>query len=233
MVKGVSDPMAHPETVSEKGPIRVLIAEDEKNIGELIEDLLAREDRIITVVSNGREAISALERATYDLLITDLMMPEIDGMEVLKRAKRYHPGIMAIIMTGYASLETAIRAVKEGAYDYLRKPFRLDELRISVDNACETIQLMRENRRLLAQLRDIVQRNGQQEETTLPQARAETAHIPFFSVERLPPSYFQAGTLQAGAALSEIERLAALRDKNLLTDEEFRTLKNKLFKSIS
>jgi DNA-binding NtrC family response regulator len=76
------------------------------------------------------------------------MMPEVDGMEVLKTAKALYPDILAIIMTGYASIETAIEAVKQGAYDYIRKPFRLEEFKISVDNACEKIRLRRENQLL-------------------------------------------------------------------------------------
>lgn len=221
------------KTVGE--PIYVLIAEDEQNISELLEELLAEEYRRIKIVNNGREAISALEEMPYDLLITDLMMPEMDGMELIRRAKALYPDIMVIIMTGYASLETAIQAVKEGAYDYLRKPFRLDELRISVDNACEKIRLMRENKRLLAMLQNAGDCGANTTSSFLPVAGKEDPRkdVPIFSFAKLPPSYFQAGTIEAGAVLSELERLGSLRREGHLTEEEFSFLKRKLFSRVS
>ena len=216
-------------------PIYVLIAEDERNISELLEELLAREGRRIRIVHNGREAIGALEERPFDLLITDLMMPEVDGMELIRRAKALYPDIMVIIMTGYASLETAIQAVKEGAYDYLRKPFRLDELRISADNACEKIRLMRENKRLLAMLHHAGDLSERDPSSFLSVAGDEnpSEDVPIFSLEKLPPSYFQAGAIEAGAALSELERLGALRQEGHLTEDEFRFMKQKLLSRVS
>ncbi|MEF3168757.1 MAG: response regulator [Deltaproteobacteria bacterium] len=216
-------------------PIYVLIAEDERNISELLEEILAQEGRRIKIAHNGREAIGALEERPFDLLITDLMMPEVDGMELIRRAKALYPDIMVIIMTGYATIETAIQAVKEGAYDYLRKPFRLDEIRISADNACEKIRLMQENKRLLAMLHHAKDRTEGDPSCLLPVAGDENPRedVPIFSLEKIPPSYFQTGAIQAGAALTEFERLGALRQAGHLTDDEFRFMKQKLFSRIS
>jgi YesN/AraC family two-component response regulator len=82
------------------------------------------------------------------------MMPGADGIQILREAKRSNPESIVIIMTGYASLDTAIQAIRGGAYDYIRKPFKLDELEILVSNACEKISLMRENRHLFDQLKE-------------------------------------------------------------------------------
>ncbi len=223
--------------------IRILIAEDEKNIGDLLLELLEQEGREIVLVQNGLEAIDKLRKGTFDLLITDLMMPEVDGMEVLHEAKKLHPKIMAIIITGYASLETAIQAVKEGAYDYLRKPFRLEELKISVDNACEKIRLQRENERLLEYVKK-VKLEGTPKEVERA-FKSGTDHIAdsgglsktqkaLFGPEWFTPYFFQNGhnNIDREKVIGEIERLAKLKAQGVITNDEFELLKKKLFENI-
>ncbi len=218
-----------------KTKLRILIAEDEKNIGDLLVELLKQEDREITIVHDGLDAVRKLRKGPYDLLITDLMMPELDGMEVLRQAKKLHPQILAIIITGYASLETAIEAVKEGAYDYLRKPFRLDELKISVDNACERIHLIRENRLLLEHLRKAYSKGSAQVDTVKgdeEEQKSLSMKPDFVSLDWLPPSYFQNGGTDASTALNELERLGNLLKQGFLEEEEFQALKKKLLGSV-
>jgi len=200
----------------------ILIAEDERNIGDLLTELLAQEDRHITLVYNGLEAVEMLRDRRFDLLITDLMMPEVDGMEVLHEAKKLYPNIMVIIITGYASLETAIRAVKEGAYDYLRKPFRLEELKISVDNACEKILLRRQNEILLNHIRNI---NLEKENTGQEPPTQKT----LFGPDWIPPNYFESVGPDKKEVIGELERLARLKNQGSITSEEFQLLKKKLF----
>ncbi len=231
------DPMEKPKGDRvQKDKLHILIAEDEKNIGDLLVELLAQEDREITIVHDGLDAVRKLRKAPYDLLITDLMMPELDGMEVLRQAKKLHPHILVIIITGYASLETAIEAVKEGAYDYLRKPFRLDELKISVDNACERIYLLRENKLLLEHLRQAYSREAGGEPAAGAEDQKGDTALPvesgFVSLDWLPPSYFQHGGSNPRTALGELERLGSLLKQGLIDEDEFKTLKKKLLGSL-
>ena len=206
--------------------MEILIAEDEKNIGDLLVELLADEQRNITVVHNGLEAIQLLEQRPFDLLITDLMMPEVDGMEVLHQAKALYPDIQAIIITGYASLETAIQAVKEGAYDYLRKPFRLEELKISVDNACERIALIRENNLLLENLRRI--KGDVQQSESESEGETSEAASSFMGADMFAPLLLETGAASGTRTLDELERLGKLRQQGVITEEEFARLKEKL-----
>ncbi len=206
--------------------MEILIAEDEKNIGDLLVELLADEQRSITVVHNGLEAIQLLEQRPFDLLITDLMMPEVDGMEVLHQAKALYPDIQAIIITGYASLETAIQAVKEGAYDYLRKPFRLEELKISVDNACERIALIRENNLLLENLKRI--HADKVEADSEPGEEPSMATSSFMGADMFSPLMLDTGANSGTRTLDELERLGKLRQQGVITEEEFMRLKEKL-----
>ena len=210
--------------------LNILIAEDEKNIGDLLTELLSQEDRSISLVHNGLEALERLRQEHFDLLITDLMMPEIDGMEVLHEAKELHPDIMVIIITGYASLETAIQAVKEGAYDYLRKPFRLEELKISVDNACEKILLRRENELLLKHLK---QHYGGDHDDMASAGDVSSGQKRLFGPDWFLPYFEQDGTdIDKANVIGEIERLARLKSQGVITNEEFRLLKKKLFDHI-
>lgn len=208
----------------------ILIAEDEKNIGDLLVELLTDGHRDITVVHNGLDAIQLMEQRSFDLLITDLMMPEVDGMEVLHQAKALYPDIQVIIITGYASLETAILAVKEGAYDYLRKPFRLEELKISVDNVCERIALIRENNLLLENISRI------SIETDAPESEDGSDVAPhassYMGAGMLSPLLLNTGTVSGTKALDELERLGKLRQQGVITDEEFVRLKRKLLNSL-
>ncbi len=231
------------DTGERENKIRILIAEDEKNIGDLLLELLEQEGREIVLAQNGLEAIDKLRKEPFDLLITDLMMPEVDGMEVLHEAKKLQPQIMAIIITGYASLETAIQAVKEGAYDYLRKPFRLEELKISVDNACEQIRLQRENERLLEYVKKVKLEgaSGEAEGSLQPDTGGMAdsgglgqAQKALFGPEWFTPYFFQNGhdSIDREKVIGEIERLARLRAQGVITSDEFELLKKKLFENI-
>ena len=209
--------------------LHILIAEDEKNTGDLLVELLQSEDREITVVNNGLDAIKKLKERPYDLLITDLIMPEVDGMEVIHRAKKQYPDILVIIITGYASLETAIQAVKEGAYDYLRKPFRLDELKISVDNACERIYLIRENRLLLEEIKQAKAGGEAKAGETTHQSTPEATNLPtVYGLDWIPPDSYRTPSITPSAALTELERLGKLLQQGLISEDEFQTLKKKL-----
>jgi DNA-binding NtrC family response regulator len=126
--------------------IRSVIVDDDKTIGEILKELVSREHTSVDVFSDGFEAIQFVKRQPVDIVITDLIMPGIGGLEVLRQAKITNPDVIVIIITGHASLETAMEAVREGAYDYIKKPFKLEEMGIAFNNALERVQLVRENK---------------------------------------------------------------------------------------
>lgn len=212
--------------------LHILIAEDEKDIGDILLDVLSQADREIAVVNNGADAVNKLREDHCDLLITDLMMPDVDGMEVLKTAKALYPDILAIIMTGYASIETAIEAVKQGAYDYIRKPFRLEEFKISVDNACEKIRLRRENQLLSEGLKNATEpvKDGGVKEKVLDQGLDSEVNV--FAPDWAPSMSYGEERISARESLHEIERLADLFKKGLIEEDEFKTLKKELLKRL-
>ncbi len=133
---------------------RILIVDDEPNMCRSLKIMLGEEDRYeILTETDPRKALARLE-AGLDLVITDLSMPEVDGLEILRRAKTANEEIQVVIMTAYSTVESAVVAMKLGALEYLIKPFSNDEMLLTVEKALKIGELRRENRELKARLRD-------------------------------------------------------------------------------
>lgn len=109
-------------------PPRVLVVDDEKFIRDILADFLGMEGYVVRTAQDGTSAISELGRARYDLVISDLKMPKMGGLELLQEVAKAHPDTVTVIMTGFGTVETAIDAMKRGAYDYILKPFKVEEI---------------------------------------------------------------------------------------------------------
>lgn len=129
-------------------PPRVLVVDDEPAICRGIERVLTREQYQVTAVGDGPAALALLECEAFEVLLVDLRMPGTDGLTVLERALARHPTMVAVVITGYPALETAVEAIKRGAYDYIPKPFSPDELRAVVRRAFDRQKLQAEAQRL-------------------------------------------------------------------------------------
>ena len=133
---------------------RILFVDDEEMVRINVKQLLEYEGYDVDAVENGIQGIQRLEEQPYDLVITDLMMPGIDGIGVMKYINEHLPNTMVILITGYASIESAIKAVRQGAYDYVTKPLDFDFLKISIQKALEKIRLKRNLKRYYEHLED-------------------------------------------------------------------------------
>ena len=136
--------------LAEASPIRVLVADDERNFTQVLKMELGREGYVVDVAVDGRAALGRLVASEYDVLVLDLKMPEVPGMEVLREIRSWEAGPEVIVLTGHATVATAIEAMKLGAYDYLTKPCKTEELALLVRKASEKRRLLRENLRLRA-----------------------------------------------------------------------------------
>jgi len=134
-----------------KGTIHVI--DDEPIIRDILEQLLTGEGYTVELSASGEEALPKFEAATYDLVLLDLLMPGLGGLEVLPTIKRLRPSTAIIIITAYASVESAIEAMKIGAYDYIQKPFKHEELLLTIERALAHKTLQDENNRLKEELR--------------------------------------------------------------------------------
>jgi two-component system, NtrC family, sensor kinase len=133
---------------------RILIADDEELVARLLARTLARTSSELELAHDGKDAIARIERTVYDLVVTDISMPGATGLEVTRAAKRRCAETAVIVITGNATLDTAVEALRAGAYDYLQKPFEdLKQVNRTVERALERQRLMRENARMVAELR--------------------------------------------------------------------------------
>lgn len=131
---------------------RVLIVEDEQAALKNLQHVMKKEGYDVTGTLSGTHAIELLEEREFDLVLTDLRMEKVDGIKVLERTKQLHPETEVILITAYASIPSAVETMKKGAFDYIDKPFRLDDVRKVVSSAIERVRLRRENLELRQQV---------------------------------------------------------------------------------
>ena len=141
----MSSPNANPRA-------QLLIVDDEASMCEFLEIILQKNGYQVSSRQSARAAIKDLETGTFDLVISDINMPEMSGLELLQLIKEKSPSTEVIMITAYASTDTAIQAMKRGAYDYIIKPFNNDEILLTIEKALKNSQLQRENRRLQQEL---------------------------------------------------------------------------------
>jgi two-component system response regulator PilR (NtrC family) len=130
---------------SDRRPPRILVVDDERSMRELLAIVLRREGYEVLLAENGRSAVDTLERESVDLLISDIKMPDLSGVEVLRAAKKIDQDILGIMITAFASTDSAVEAMRLGACDYLSKPFDIDLLKMKVREKIENRQLRQEN----------------------------------------------------------------------------------------
>jgi two-component system, NtrC family, response regulator AtoC len=131
---------------------RVLVIDDDALMREFVEEALVRKGYEVETAHGGPEGLDALKRTTFDVVVTDLKMTPIDGIAVVREVRRESADTACIVMTAYGTIQTAVAALKEGAQDYILKPFDPDELEIAVSRALDRERLLRENRYLRAEL---------------------------------------------------------------------------------
>jgi len=135
-------------------PHRILIVDDEESMREVLGIMLSREGYDVATAQDGGQGVDMLRQGNFDLVITDIQMPRLDGFGVLKHVLEHLPETIVIMITAFSTTEQAVEAMKLGAYDYITKPFKNDEIRLVVKNALERRQLRRENRQLRRELQD-------------------------------------------------------------------------------
>jgi DNA-binding NtrC family response regulator len=144
-------------TAESRKTIRILVVDDEHTLRESCASVLEMEGYTVTTCGNGNEAQNILKRRQYDIVLLDMNMSQISGMELLETSVAAHPSAIAIIMTGNPSVETSIEALRKGAWDYLPKPFAAGHLHILIGRAAHTVMVARETKSLNAAVQS---RNG-------------------------------------------------------------------------
>ena len=131
---------------------RILVVDDEESIREFLDIMLRKEGYDVTCVEDGQKAIDILKKKSFDLVISDLQMPNVTGIELLKHCRENYSEMLFMMITAFGTAESAVEAMKMGAYDYITKPFKIDEVRINIANALRSRNLEVENRVLRKEL---------------------------------------------------------------------------------
>jgi CheY-like chemotaxis protein len=216
--------------------LKILIIDDDKKLLSALKSLAVEENHHVTTCENGLDGIRSCREQKFDLVITDLMLPGAGGLEVMREARKISPEILVVLITGYASLESAIRAIREGAYDYVAKPFKLEEIRILIHNASERIHLTRENGRLLRELHTAyAQLQGVKELMGIGDTESIDPHhpqSPFIAGSMLPLYYQHSRAAASPGFLFDLERISTLLEKGFISEEEFELCKSRLLKNV-
>jgi DNA-binding NtrC family response regulator len=132
---------------------RILIVDDNNDLRSIIKEYLSDTGDFVEGACDGKDALMKHMQNSYDLIITDLNMPEMSGIDLMKKIRQDNDITEFIIITGYASLDTAVEAIKIGAFDYIVKPFRMEELKVIVKNVKDKVFLVKTNRELFKKLK--------------------------------------------------------------------------------
>jgi two-component system response regulator PilR (NtrC family) len=116
---------------------RIMVVDDEENIREVLSNYLETLGYEVVTASDGQNALEKFEPGAFDLIVSDLLMPNIDGLELLRKVREKDRDVVFLMITGYPSIETAVEAIKKGAYDYITKPFHMEDVKIRIERSFE------------------------------------------------------------------------------------------------
>ncbi len=139
----------------ENDQISILIVDDEEKICNRLATVLQREGYCTTATTESQQAINYLSQQPFDIIITDLNMPQHSGFQIMEYIQQAGINILIIVITGYASVDAAIKSIKLGAYDFIQKPFDIETLKLTIKRAAITIKLRRENERYVEELKKL------------------------------------------------------------------------------
>ncbi|MGB9715583.1 MAG: response regulator [Thermodesulfovibrionales bacterium] len=189
-----------------KKDFKILISADDDIMRDVIKSLLLKEGYSVLSAKSGLDAIRILRVEDINLVITDLRIQGADGIDVMRQAVKINPYISVVILTTFSDLDVTLEAVKEGAYDYLTKPFKIEEVSFLVDKAFRRTVLINENRELLRYIRDT-----------------------YHDMEVIKTA---AQSRDPEITLNWIERIERLKSLSILTDQEVEVLKERLVKGV-
>ena len=135
-------------------PPRILIVDDEEHIRKILTIMLSKKGYETQAAPNGKEALEKIRASAFDAVITDMRMSGMDGLELLTALKDYDPDLIVLVITAFSTVDNAIEAMRKGAYDYISKPFKEDEILLVLEKALERRRILEENRQLKAQIRE-------------------------------------------------------------------------------
>lgn len=212
--------------------VRVLVADDDEVFLEILAETVEQADASVELASDGLSALEQLSAGDFDILISDLNMPRMDGLTLLRQVRTFYPHILCILITGFGSLESAIQALRLGAYDYIQKPFMMEQVGVTIRNAVDRVRAYKERASLLLEIenlqRKIYSLEGRQYRgsgsSDGPGLLLAGGLLPEAAGGR-PDAFLEKPLGNPGRAIAALEALKGLKRDGIISDSELDRLK--------
>jgi YesN/AraC family two-component response regulator len=221
--------------------VKIIVADDDDLCRGLIKDSIEMNNVEIFLASDGLEALKIIKDNNADVLITDLNMPNMDGLSLINHARQLNPNIVSIIITGFGSLESAIKAIQQGAYDYVQKPFSVERITVVARNAVEKTRTLKEKSKLLRELETAYQnlkclenKSRTMDDSDPAKLRGPSQKDGYYLLSQpsLPLFCYDSPTQSSTQMLNQLERLKELKREGVIADGEFAALKQLIIRQL-
>jgi CheY-like chemotaxis protein len=219
--------------------VRVLVADDDEIFLEILAEAVEEAGAAVEVAADGVMALERLAAVDFDILISDLNMPRMDGLTLLRHVRALYPHILSILITGFGSLESAIQALRLGAYDYIQKPFMVEQVGVTIRNAVDRVKVYKERAVLLSEIENLQRKIFSLEESRYPEPVVTDssgnlmkgpllANVPGFR----PDAFLEKPQGNPNRAISALEALKNLKRDGIISDGELGKLKQLIISRI-
>ena len=219
--------------------MRVLVADDDEIFLEILAETVEKTGAAVELAPDGLVALEQLSAGDFDILISDLNMPRMDGLALLRNVRALYPHILTILITGFGSLESAIQALRLGAYDYIQKPFMVEQMGVTIRNAVDRVKAYKERAALLLEIEDLHRRICSLEGARYPESSVcdssgnvmkgpLLANVPGFR----PDAFLEMPQGNPNRAISALEALKGLKRDGIISDSELSKLKKLIISRI-
>lgn len=228
--------------MTNKGPepgdgkaVRVLVADDDEVYLEILAETIRNAGADVKLVPDGVAALEALSVEEFDIVVSDLNMPRMDGLTLIRQVSSVYPHILIVLVTGFGSLESAIEALRLGAYDYIQKPFMVEQIAVAIRNAIEKVRMLREKAALLREIEILHKKLGLLAGKTYPVHGSNCPAVGMAAHEHggpRPEAFLESPRGNPNRALASLENLKGLRREGVITEPELERLKQAILNSI-
>ena len=219
--------------------VRVLVADDDEIFLEILAETVEEAGAAVELAPDGLAALEQLSAGDFDILISDLNMPRMDGLTLLRQVRTLYPHILSILITGFGSLESAIQALRLGAYDYIQKPFMVEQVAVTIRNAVERVKAYKERAGLLLEIENLHRKICSLEGKRYSESKVYDssgnlisgpllANLPAFR----PDAFLEKPQGNPNRAISALEALKGLKRDGIISDSELHRLKQLIISRI-
>ena len=212
--------------------VRVLVADDDEMFLEILAETVEEAGVAVELAPDGLAALEQLSAGDFDILISDLNMPRMDGLTLLRQVRALYPHILSILITGFGSLESAIQALRLGAYDYIQKPFMVEQVAVTIRNAVDRVRSYKERAALLLEIENLHSKICSLEGTHYSESKVYDssgnlisgpllASLPAFR----PDAFLEKPQGNPNRAIAALEALKGLKRDGIISDSELHRLK--------